>query len=76
MVRERSAVVRSSEPPSFPFTVNLEIEIVDDPEKLSPAWGYVRAFTLGAVLNKAFEPTRSAIAARDFAQIRWLISYL
>jgi hypothetical protein len=27
---------------------------------------------LGAVLNKAFEPTRSAVYARDFAQVRWL----
>jgi hypothetical protein len=57
---------------SASFTVELMLEIVNDLEKVSPAWGYVRAFTLGAVLNRAFEPTRTAVAARDFAQVRWL----
>ena len=52
-------------------TVNMEIEIVDDPDKPSPAWGYIRPFVLGVALNKAFEPTQSALVARDFAQIRW-----
>jgi hypothetical protein len=62
----------SAPPPSSVFTVALEIEVVDDLEKISPSWGYVRAFTLGAVLNRAYEPSRSAVYARDFASLRWL----
>ena len=56
-----------------PITVSLKIEIVDDLGRCSPCWGYVRPFVLGAALNKAYEPTQSAIATRDFAQLRWLV---
>jgi hypothetical protein len=51
----------------------LEIEIVDDLGRCSPCWGYVKPYKLGAALNKAYEPTQSAIATRDFAALRWLV---
>jgi hypothetical protein len=55
-----------------PVTINLEVTILSAPEKLSPAWGYIRPYTLGVTLNQAYEPARSAIATCDFAQLRWL----
>jgi hypothetical protein len=67
-----SEVPRVSPVHAEPITVDSAVEIVDDPEKLSPAWGFVRPFVLGVVLNKAHAPSRNAIATRDFAQIRWL----
>ena len=67
----RSQPNLSQTPPS-PIVVNLEVAVVNDPQKLSPAWGYIKPLTLGVVLNKAHEPTRRALACRDLAQIRWL----
>jgi hypothetical protein len=69
----KKAVVQRVQPvPMEPFTVNLELEIVDDPEKSAPCWGYIRYGVLGVALNAAFEPTKSAIATRDMSVLRWL----
>jgi hypothetical protein len=54
---------------SEPITVSLVVEIVDDLQRVSPAWGFVKPFTLGTALKRAYEPTKAAVAARDWAAL-------